>query len=116
MLIFSWMVDEPGRPMVYRARDEAPGPGEVIVEVAACGVCHTDLGFYFDGVPTRHPFPLALGHEISGTVVAAAGDAAGWIGRQVVVPAVLPCGDCAACRAGRGQICQIGRASCRERV
>ena len=41
-------------------------PGEALVEVAGCGVCHTDLGFYYDGVPTRHPFPLTLGHEVSG--------------------------------------------------
>jgi len=99
------MVDEPGSPMVRRARDEHPGPDEVIVETAACGVCHTDLGFFYDGVPTRHPFPLTLGHEISGRVVDAGDAAREWIGRAVVVPAVIPCGTCAACRAGRGQIC-----------
>jgi 6-hydroxycyclohex-1-ene-1-carbonyl-CoA dehydrogenase len=91
--------------MSWEARDERAGPGEVVVEVAGCGVCHTDLGFFYDGVPTRHPLPLTLGHEISGTVVDAAPDAQEWIGRTVVVPAVLPCGTCAACRAGRGQIC-----------
>ena len=48
-----------------------PRPDEVVVEVAGCGVCHTDVGFAFDGVPTRHPLPLILGHEISGRVVAA---------------------------------------------
>lgn len=48
-----------------------PGPEEVVVQVAGCGVCHTDVGFAFDGVPTRHPLPLILGHEISGRVVAA---------------------------------------------
>jgi 6-hydroxycyclohex-1-ene-1-carbonyl-CoA dehydrogenase len=105
MRIGSWMVEQPGRPMTWHTRDEDPGPGEVIVRTAACGVCHTDLGFYYDGVPTRHPFPLALGHEISGTVTAAGEDAGDWIGRPVVVPAVLPCGECAACRAGRGQVC-----------
>jgi len=49
-----------------------PGPDEVVVEVAGCGVCHTDVAFATDGVPTRHPLPLILGHEISGRVVAAA--------------------------------------------
>src|SRR4030042_523183 len=44
--------------------------GEVLVKVAGCGVCHTDLGYFFDGVPTVSKPPLALGHEISGTVVA----------------------------------------------
>ena len=42
-----------------------PGPDEVVVEVAGCGVCHTDVAFATDGVPTRHPLPLILGHEIS---------------------------------------------------
>jgi len=49
---------------------EEPGEGQVLVEVAGCGVCHTDLGFYYDGVRTRHPMPLTLGHEISGRVIA----------------------------------------------
>jgi 6-hydroxycyclohex-1-ene-1-carbonyl-CoA dehydrogenase len=91
--------------MVLEERAELPGPGQVVVEVAGCGLCHTDLGFYYDGVPTRHPFPLTLGHEVSGTVVEA-GEAAGdWVGREVIVPAVIPCGECPACKAGRGPVC-----------
>ena len=105
MRIASWVVESPDQPMVRRLRDEEPGPGEAAVEIAGCGVCHTDLGFYYDGVPTRHAFPLTLGHEISGRVVAAGPGAEEWIGRAVVVPAVIPCGECAACGAGRGQIC-----------
>jgi 6-hydroxycyclohex-1-ene-1-carbonyl-CoA dehydrogenase len=105
MRIASWIVRQPGHPMVREVRDEDPGPGAVLVQVAGCGVCHTDLGFYYDGVPTRHPFPLVLGHEISGQVVAAGAGAEQWVGRAVVVPAVIPCGECAACGAGRGQIC-----------
>jgi len=87
-------------------REEVPGDGEVVVRVAGCGVCHTDLGFYYEGVPTRHPFPLTLGHEVSGTVVEAGAGAEAWIGREVIVPAVIPCGRCAACEAGRGGICK----------
>ena len=105
MQITSWVVRAAGQPMVREPREEQPGPGEVLLAVAGCGVCHTDLGFFYDGVPTRHPFPLTLGHEISGTVVAAGPGAEGWIGQAVVVPAVLPCGECPACAAGRGQIC-----------
>jgi 6-hydroxycyclohex-1-ene-1-carbonyl-CoA dehydrogenase len=105
MQMGSWVVERPGQPMVYQIRDEVPQPDEVLVKVAACGVCHTDLGFFYDGVPTRHPFPLTLGHEISGTVVDAGPDALTWIGARVVVPAVIPCGVCPACRAGRGQVC-----------
>ncbi len=52
-----------------------PKANEVVVEVAGCGICHTDVGFGIDGVPTRKPLPLVLGHEISGRVVAA-GDGA----------------------------------------
>ena len=105
MDVGAWTVHELGRPMRYDRRAESPGDGEVIVAVAGCGVCHTDLGFYYDGVPTRHPLPLTLGHEIAGTVVEAGADEEAWLGRAVVVPAVIPCGECPACRAGRGQIC-----------
>lgn len=83
-----------------------PRAGEVVVEVAGCGVCHTDVGFAFDGVPTRASLPLTLGHEISGCIVAAGEGATKWEGRTVIVPAVIPCGDCAPCRAGQPTICQ----------
>ncbi|MCC7033991.1 MAG: 6-hydroxycyclohex-1-ene-1-carbonyl-CoA dehydrogenase [Acidobacteria bacterium] len=105
MQVSSWVVREPARPMTRETREESAGAGEVIVQVAGCGVCHTDLGFFYDGVPTRRPFPLTLGHEISGVVVEAGPGAGSWLGTAVVVPAVLPCGACAACRAGRGQVC-----------
>jgi len=77
-------------------------PGEVLVKVAGCGVCHTDLGYFYDGVPTVSKPPLTLGHEISGTVVA--GDEK-WIGKEVVVPAVMPCRQCQLCKTGRGNRC-----------
>ena len=89
MNIRAWTVQTPGEPMVATTRDEEPAPGEVLVQVAGCGVCHTDLGFHFDRVPTRHPFPLTLGHEISGTVVGVGTGAETWLGRRVVVPAVM---------------------------
>lgn len=78
---------------------------EVVVEVAGCGVCHTDIGFLHEGVRTRHELPLTLGHEVSGTVVAASAGHEGLVGKAVVVPAVMPCGSCDACRKGRGNIC-----------
>ena len=83
-----------------------PGRDEVVVEVAGCGLCHTDVGFARGGVPTRHPLPLILGHEIAGRVVAAGDRASQWVGRAVVVPAVIPCGECDACRAHRPTICR----------
>jgi 6-hydroxycyclohex-1-ene-1-carbonyl-CoA dehydrogenase len=105
MLISGWTVQQGGEPMLSESREAAPGPGEVMVEVAGCGVCHTDLGFFYDGVPTRHPLPLVLGHEVSGRVVEAGEGADEWLGAAVVVPAVIPCGTCAACNAGHGSIC-----------
>jgi 6-hydroxycyclohex-1-ene-1-carbonyl-CoA dehydrogenase len=91
--------------MVRTEREETAGQGEVLVRVAGCGVCHTDLGFFYDGVPTKHGFPLCLGHEVSGRVVQAGAGAESWVGRDVIVPAVIPCGSCEACRAGRGSVC-----------
>jgi len=76
---------------------------DAIIEVAGCGVCHTDLSFWHFGVPTRHELPLVLGHEISGTVVAGPAELKG---RPVIVPAVLPCGECDLCRRDRGNICR----------
>ena len=77
--------------------------GEALVEVAGCGVCHTDLSFWHYGVPTRHELPLVLGHEISGTVLEGPSR---FKGKPVVVPAVLPCGQCELCGKGRSNICQ----------
>jgi 6-hydroxycyclohex-1-ene-1-carbonyl-CoA dehydrogenase len=104
---YGYQLTAPGTPLQaceLPALD--PGPDEVIVQVAGCGVCHTDVGFALDGVPTRHSLPLVLGHEISGRVVAAGEIAGGWLGRSVIVPAVIPCGACAACLAERPTICK----------
>ena len=101
-----WVMTAVGAPMVKEAM-EAPAleAGQVLVEIAGCGVCHTDLGYYYDGVRTNHALPLALGHEISGRVTAAGTGAESWIGKAVVVPAVIPCGHCDACKRGKGTIC-----------
>ena len=82
-----------------------PGPGEVLVRVAGCGVCHTDLHYLDHGTPTFKKPPIVLGHEIAGTV--ASPDASGRLaeGDPVLLPAVLSCGHCAACRTGRENIC-----------
>ncbi len=96
-----------GAPLELRdVPTPAPGDDEVLVKVAGCGVCHTDIGFWKDGVPTRHAPPLTLGHEISGTVTAAGAKYRHLIGREVIVPAVIPCGACELCRRGRGNVCR----------
>jgi 6-hydroxycyclohex-1-ene-1-carbonyl-CoA dehydrogenase len=91
--------------MTREAFAAEPGPAEVAVAVAGCGVCHTDLGYFYDGVRTRHSLPLALGHEVSGRVVAAGAGCESWIGKAVIVPAVIPCGKCGPCKRGRPNIC-----------
>lgn len=106
MEMISWQVIAPGKPIERVVSPlPLPAPGEVLIRVAGCGVCHTDLGFYYDGVRTKSPFPLTLGHEISGIIQAAGAGAESWLGKAVVVPAVLPCGECDLCRRGKGNIC-----------
>ena len=83
-----------------------PGAEEALVRVAGCGVCHTDIGFWKDGVPTNHGLPITLGHEISGLVTDAGPRHRALVGREVIVPAVMPCGDCELCRTGRGNACR----------
>lgn len=101
-----WMMTAHGEPLQLEEFDPPmPGVGEVVIEVAGCGVCHTDLGYYYDGVRTNHALPLALGHEISGTVVATGNGAEHWLDQTVIVPAVIPCGECDACMRGKGTIC-----------
>jgi len=103
-----WFMVAPGT--AFERRDvmpRAPAPDEAVVEVAGCGVCHTDVSFLMSGVKTRAPLPLVLGHEISGWV-RAVGDQVNpaLVGRAVVIPAVLPCGVCDLCRAGHRTICR----------
>lgn len=102
---FRWQMTAVGAPLERTGEVEfTAGSGEALVRVVGCGVCHTDLGYYFDGVAPRHAMPLALGHEISGEVLAAPGRE-DLVGRAVIIPAVTPCGECDACKKGRGPIC-----------
>jgi len=101
-----WLMTAPGAPLARADFVAEPGPHEVVVAVAGCGVCHTDLGYYYDGVRTHLALPLALGHEVSGHVVATGEGAGDWLHRAVIVPAVLPCGECDLCRRGHGTICR----------
>ena len=77
--------------------------GEALIKIAGCGVCHTDISFWHHGVKTKQELPLTLGHEISGTVIDGPEE---WNGKNVIIPAVLPCGDCELCNNGRSNICQ----------
>ncbi len=76
---------------------------EAVVKIAGCGVCHTDLSFWHFGVRTKKELPLTLGHEISGQVVEGPEHLKN---TNVIVPAVLPCGNCELCNKGRSNMCQ----------
>src|SRR3974377_2403535 len=76
-----WLMTRQDEPFVLTEFDPfSPARDEVVVEIAGCGVCHTDLGYYYDGVRTKHALPLTLGHEISGRVVEAGPE--GWRARR----------------------------------
>ena len=81
-------------------------PDQMLVKVAACGVCHTDLHYIEHGVPTFKKPPIILGHEASGTVTQVGAEVSTFAeGDRVLIPAVLTCGKCSACRLGRENIC-----------
>ncbi len=85
----------------------SPGPGEALVRVAGCGMCHTDLHYLDHGVPTFKPPPIILGHEAAGTVAAVGEGVTDWSeGDRVLIPAVLSCGRCRFCRMGRENLCE----------
>lgn len=81
-------------------------PDEALIEVAACGVCHTDL-HYLEGVPTFKKPPLILGHEASG-IVTEVGERVTGVEEndRVLIPPVLTCGSCYSCRIGRENLCR----------
>jgi 6-hydroxycyclohex-1-ene-1-carbonyl-CoA dehydrogenase len=96
----------PGSLEIRPFEQEPLNPGEISVQVAGCGLCHTDVTFYTGAVRTKHPLPLILGHEISGTVVEAPAPFTHLAGQEVIVPAVIPCGQCDLCKTGRDNACQ----------
>ncbi len=97
----------PGKPLtVEEVQTPGVGPGDVLVKVAACGVCATDL-HYLHGTPTFKKPPLVLGHEVSGRIETVAPDVTGFAANEaVLVPAVLSCGQCLNCRRGRDNLCE----------
>ncbi|MFE3002805.1 S-(hydroxymethyl)mycothiol dehydrogenase [Nocardia sp. NPDC059246] len=81
-----------------------PGPGEVVVDIAACGVCHTDLTYREGGI--NEEFPFLLGHEAAGIVESVgAGVESVAPGDFVILNWRAVCGDCRACKRGRPQYC-----------
>lgn len=100
--IQTWQMTEPGKLERTAIPVPALEANEALVEIWGCGVCHTDISYYYMGVRTEQKPPLTLGHEISGRVIAGP---ARVLGKEVVVPAVMPCNHCDICRAGRPNRC-----------
>jgi len=83
-----------------------PGPGEVQIRVAYCGICGTDLHIYLGHMDQRVGFERTIGHEMSGTIEALGDGVEGLeAGQRIVVRPLDPCGDCPACEAGHDHIC-----------
>jgi 6-hydroxycyclohex-1-ene-1-carbonyl-CoA dehydrogenase len=103
---YGYSLVDPGKPLQRKdfSVDSVAGD-DVVVAVAGCGLCHTDIGFYTGQVQTAQQ-PVILGHEISGRVVASGAAHENLVGRSVIIPAVLPCGDCEMCNKGRSNVCQ----------
>ena len=101
------VLDKPRTPLVLRERPvPPPGRGELLVTIAACGVCRTDL-HVVDGDLTEPKLPIVPGHEIVGRVAAVGAGVAGFdIGERVGVPWLgATCGVCPYCRSGRENLC-----------
>src|SRR3954465_403951 len=81
-----------------------PGPGEAVVDVQACGVCHTDLHYREGGI--NDDFPFLLGHEAAGVVSAVGGGVTNVaVGDYVILNWRAVCGQCRACAKGQPQYC-----------
>ena len=81
-----------------------PGPGEAVVRIQACGVCHTDLHYREGGINDDVPF--LLGHEAAGTSATVGEGVSGLAeGDYVVLAWRAPCGECRSCRRGRPWYC-----------
>lgn len=99
----------PGNLEIWDMPEPTPGPGEVKIEIAACGVCGTDIHIYHDKFPYWPP--VIIGHELTGTVVELGADCKYFEqGDKVVAePHTKACGQCYQCRTGNIQICQYKR-------
>lgn len=83
-----------------------PGPGEVLVRIAACGVCASDLHVVQGVTPHGPSLPQILGHEPAGVIAAVGDDVSDWSpGDRVAFLMARPCGTCGYCEVGRHAIC-----------
>ncbi|MDO4575007.1 MAG: alcohol dehydrogenase catalytic domain-containing protein [Planctomycetia bacterium] len=94
--------------LVYREiTDSHPGPGEVKIAVAWCGICGTDLHIFQGHMDQRLSPPQSIGHEMSGWIAEIGADVTGWqVGDAVTVRPLENCGKCPTCQAGWTHICE----------
>jgi len=99
------VISSAGNVGVETVEDPVPGPSDVVVRVAACGLCGTDLHILQgEFAPT---LPIVPGHEFAGEVVAVGGRVQGLaVGDQVAVDPSLYCHECHYCRIGRNNLCE----------
>ncbi|MEU5895365.1 zinc-dependent alcohol dehydrogenase family protein [Streptomyces venezuelae] len=99
------IIESVGKAVVGDVPDPTPGPRDVVVEVAACGLCGTDLHILQgEFAPT---LPVVPGHEFAGEVVALGSDVRTLaVGDRVAVDPSLHCHECRYCRDGRGNLCE----------
>ena len=98
---------EPERLDLAEIDDPVPADGQALVQVSECGICGSDLSSYKGGLGTRPG--QVLGHEFSGTVIAAPGVDGLSDGDRVTVRPLTPCGECDRCLAGDVHLCEAGR-------
>jgi len=105
------LLEQPGEPLRPAELDDpAPGPGQVLVSVHACGVCRTDLHI-LDGELARPKLPRVMGHQIVGRIAGAGEGAERFaVGERIGVPWLgWACGECRYCRSGRENLCDRAR-------
>jgi len=107
--IRAWVADTPDSGLALETLDlDEIRPGEVLVRVAAAGVCHTDIA-YTDGSRPAAPFPLVAGHEGAGVIAAVGPGTEGFAVGDRVVMSFSSCGRCRGCLAGRPARCSSFR-------
>ncbi|NKY42616.1 zinc-dependent alcohol dehydrogenase family protein [Nocardia cerradoensis] len=94
------VIEKPGEYSVQTIPDPTPGPGEVVIEVSAVGICGTDIHIVEGEFPPT-PYPIVPGHEFCGQIVEGPRS-----GEKVAVDPSLFCGACHYCRIGRGNLCE----------
>jgi len=100
------VIEKPGQVAVTTVVDPTPGPRQVVLRVAAVGICGTDIHIV-DGEFEPTPYPITPGHEFAGTVVAVGSQVTEVAeGDRVAVDPSLFCGECHYCAIGRGNLCE----------